>query len=204
MRLTRPEVRSATNQYRSFLCAAVAVIFVTETNCVFCQVETQVSCFGLDNRHVPRLKRSVAGRQARHFLRRPAFYPVSDLVGLVTDKWHWGKFSVFSVSFIPPMLSTHFRVQVALNRRTNGPSLGTVKQRGRDLGGKVLSYCELFSGYPNNPVVLIYERYSWIGLMTNHFLWDGPLLRGCHTFDSWQFFQLKLSSDTASCLSLTL
>jgi hypothetical protein len=53
-------------------------------------------------------------------------------VGFVVDKVALGKLflSVLPfppVSIIPPVLHTHLHLQVALTRRTNGPSLGTLK-----------------------------------------------------------------------------
>ena len=60
------------------------------------------------------------------------------------------------VSIIPPMLHTHLHLQVALTRRTNGPSLGTFSK--------------------SNAVLEI--RKDWIQNTFTFFFWGGGFLMG--------------------------
>ena len=64
------------------LCCSGSIL-VTETKCAFCQVGTQVPCFGLDNDKC----RGSRGQSPATLCGDTRFI----LVGLVADKWHWGR-----------------------------------------------------------------------------------------------------------------
>jgi hypothetical protein len=105
------------------------LVFITETECVYCAVGTEpLNTIQVNlrlSRAVPWLRRLVGGLLPR----RPRFDPRSIRVRSV-DKVALGMvflriFRFLPFSIIPPMLHTHVYLRVALMRRTNWRRLGS-------------------------------------------------------------------------------
>ena len=97
----------------------------------------------------------------------PGSIPSQSMWDLWWTKWHWDRFP--SLSIIPPMLQTHFDLNVTLTRRINGRSLATCKnQWSLEIGGLWIEQCTAFTVTVRTPKKLgpgsVMRNYSFMKL----------------------------------------
>ena len=106
------------------------VVFITENACIYCEVRTKYFCIIYVNFRLQSSLCHCWGRDIGLSQHSPLFNPMSVHVTFLVPEVAFGQIFIPALQFcpisvIPPLLRTHFRLHVALTRRTNVRSLWT-------------------------------------------------------------------------------